>query len=274
MKIKKLSQKIAKYYRIFVNKVQEARMEGMTESIIVIAFILTLVIASTWASINLLKDIVFQQSTYYVETREIPYNFTATIENGSYPVKYAELLRKPDENHLYCRKKWHINYNRTTGDYTVTRQGEYYEFRVTQGIVEFYKYVDLIPPDTEKLKFTMFLRVLSGFGYVNITFNEREVAKITIEEKKSYFVDLDVQPDLINSSNVSSGFKLRLIVETPNQQILCFKIYNESLKAYPKNGRQYFPLKITFVDVHGFKGVSDYLEEIFDEKFIFYRYSR
>ena len=63
MKIKKMPQKIAKYCRIFVSKVQEARMGDISGSILIAAFILTLAIASTCASIYILEDVVFPQST-------------------------------------------------------------------------------------------------------------------------------------------------------------------------------------------------------------------
>ena len=273
MKIKKMPQKIAKYCRIFVSKVQEARMGDISGSILIATFILTLAIASTCASIYILEDVVFPQSTYSIETKEkIPYIFTVETENGSYPLKYVDLLKG--------REYWYQCYNLTAGFAMLWEEpwymeiGEngpyfedYYYLEVEWGVVELYKYIDLIPPDTEFLRFTMFLVSLNGSGLLNITFNNRVVTTLEIVAGKEYSINLNLTSSQINPLNISSGLKLSLIVKNLSSQPLLIKMFGDSLKIFPKAGKMFFPVNFTFLDIHGFKGpkkiVRDYFVEIY-----------
>jgi len=242
MKVREICSKIAKYCRIFTTKTEKTRVKknavSITPILIAILFSFPLALCSAFISLHFIP-----KAAYSIETgEEIPYSFDVQFVGRSYPVKEVELFREK----IAHWNGWYIHYYPNT----VLGPGP---IGLYNGTIELYKLINLIPPDTERLKLSFNINCTEGRGYVNIKFNNKVVESFEIVQGETYTINLNISPSQINPPNFTSGCKMSVLINNPYQKLLSVDVSDASLKAYPKAGKSFFPVNFTFLDIHGYE---------------------
>jgi len=242
MKLRKIPQKIVKYCRIFAAKADKIQVKKRTSSmapiLIIILWSFPLALCSAFIGLHFIP-----KATYSIEIgEEIPYSFNVEFAGKSYPIKEVELFKEKIA-HL---NGWYIKYDPRS----ILGPGP---LGLYNGTIELYRFVNLIPPDTEKLKLSFNISCTKGKGYVNIKFNDKVVESFEIAEGEAYTVKLNISPSQIYPPNFTSDCKMSVLINNPYQKLLSVDVSDASLKAYPKSGKSFFPVNFTFLDIHGYE---------------------